>query len=125
MATTLGICVAATSSATLGSCTSSLSGCTPALAQKLSYSVASACTDANSSIVVLMHSARVTRQAMAARTPGMSPASSGKVRWQWESVNMQSATARQRNKRPPMLAARARPRCRCAHSESGICLPIG
>ena len=64
-----------------------MSGCTPALAQKLSYCSASACTASNSSSVVQMTSARSTWAcAMAARMSGMRGAKSAMLRWQCEST---------------------------------------
>src|SRR3954462_9166606 len=56
--------------------------------------MARACTSSNSSRVVQMHSARSTcASAMACRIWGNWDASSGKLRWQWESTNMARARA--------------------------------
>ena len=58
--------------------------------QKLPCVVASACTASNSSNMVQMHKARSTwAVTMAARMAGKSASSSGALRWQWESVNME------------------------------------
>ncbi len=89
MAMTRGSAARSSRSCTDGSVTPSLSGCTPTVLQKLSWASASACTSPNSSMVVQMHSARVTRaSSMAWRMAGSCADSSGKLRWQCESVNM-------------------------------------
>src|SRR4051794_10242988 len=94
MATTFRRRARSTRSSTEGSRTASLSGCTPALHQKLSYVVASSWTSSNSSSVVQMQSARSTSAAaISALISGSRLLSSGKLRWQCESTNIEDGAA--------------------------------